>query len=156
MALGIFKKAWNSKQLSDLTNYFTSYLTSVLSNYITTAVFNQALANVILFFIEKARDSNTASGVSTATINGKSGVIEYSGAISANDYRLFQFTNSSVNSSSIILFSIESPSTGTGGSGLPYVQSYTIASPTVSVIIANSDSVNATNQNLFLNFLIVN
>jgi hypothetical protein len=131
MALGIFKKAWNTTQLSDLTEYFSSR------------------------YISRLNGNNTASGVDSATINGSSGVIQYSQSISGEDYHAFKFTNSSITSSSIIFFSIKSPSAATGGSGLPYVQSYSISSNTVTVVIANSDK-NATNDNFFLNFLIVN
>jgi hypothetical protein len=131
MALGIFKKAWNTTQLADLTDYLTSNLLS------------------------KANSNNTASGVDSVTINGLSGVIQYSQAIPANDYSTFTFTNSSVTSNSVILFSIKSPSKGTGGQGLPYIQSYSIVGTTVTVIIANSDGA-ATNAPFFLNFLIVN
>lgn len=131
MALGIFKKAWNTTQLADLTNYFTSLL------------------------LAKFASNNAASGVDSVTINGNSGTIEYSQAISGNDYYAFDFTNSSVNSSSVILFSIKSPSAGTGGNGLPYVQCYSIVGTTVTVIIGNSDS-SATNAPLLLNFFIVN
>ena len=131
MALGIFKKAWNTTQLSDLTEYFSSS------------------------YVSRLNGNNTASGVDSATINGSSGVIQYSQIISGEDYHAFDFTNSSITSSSIIFFSIKSPSAATGGSGLPYVQSYSISSNTVTVVIANSD-INATNDNFFLNFLIVN
>lgn len=131
MALGIFKKAWNTTQLADLTNYFTSLL------------------------LAKFASNNTATGVDAVTINGNSGVIQYTQNVSGNDYRAFDFTNSSVNSSSVILFSIKSPSAATGGNGLPYVQSYSIAGTTVTVVIGNSDA-NATNAPFFLNFFIVN
>jgi hypothetical protein len=131
MALGIFKKAWNTTQLSDLTDYFSSS------------------------YVSRLNGNNTASGTNSATINGNSGVIQYSQAISANTFRAFDFTNSSITSSSIIFFSIKSNSAGTGGSGLPYVQSYSIAGTTVTVVIGNSDSVPTTDP-IFLNFLIVN
>lgn len=131
MALGIFKKAWNTTQLADLTNYFTSLL------------------------LAKFASNNTASGVDSATINGNSGTIEYTQTIAGEDYHAFTFTNSSVNSSSVILFSINSESKGTGGSGLPYVQSYSIVGTTVTVVMANSD-LNATAASIFLNFFIVN
>jgi hypothetical protein len=131
MALGIFKKAWNTTQLADLTNYFTSLL------------------------LAKFASNNTATGVDSATINGNSGTIEYTQTIAGEDYHAFTFTNSSVNSSSVILFSINSESKGTGGSGLPYVQSYSIVGTTVTVVMANSD-LNATAASIFLNFFIVN
>lgn len=131
MALGIFKKAWNTTQLSDLTDYFSSK------------------------YAPRLNSNNTASGGSTATINGKSGVIQYSTNIAGNDYGVFTFTNSSINSSSVILFSIKSPSVATGGAGLPYVQSYSIIGSTVSVVIYNSH-ITTVNAPFFLNFLIVN
>jgi hypothetical protein len=131
MALGIFKKAWNTTQLSDLTDYFSSK------------------------YAPRLNSNNTASGANTATVNGKSGVIQYSTNIAGNDYSAFAFTNSSVNSSSVIFFSIKSPSVATGGFGLPYVQSYSIAGTTVTVVIGNSDA-SSTNAPFFLNFLIVN
>lgn len=131
MALGIFKKAWNTTQLADLTDYLTSNLLS------------------------KANSNNTASHADNVTINGLSGVIQYTKTIPDNDYSTFTFTNSSVTSNSVILFSIKSPSKGTGGQGLPYIQSYSIVGTTVTVIIANSDGA-ATNAPFFLNFLIVN
>ena len=154
MALGIFKKAWNTTQLADLTSYLANYLTTVLSSYVTLTFLNQQLANVLLLTVPRVDITNTATGVDDVTINTVSGVIEYTQTISGNDYHAFFFTNSMVSSSSVILFSINSVSTGTGGSGLPYVQSYSIGSGRVTVIIANSDS-NATAANFFLNFLIV-
>lgn len=117
--------------MADLTNYFTSLL------------------------LAKFASNNTASGVDSATINGNSGTIEYTQTIAGEDYHAFTFTNSSVNSSSVILFSINSESKGTGGSGLPYVQSYSIVGTTVTVVMANSD-LNATAASIFLNFFIVN
>lgn len=128
MALGIFKKAWNTTQLSDLTDYLTSNLLS------------------------KANSNNTASGVASATINGLSGVIQYSQSISANNIGVFQFTNTSVTSNSIILFSLKYADVV---DEYPYVQSYSISGNIVTVKIANSGSTE-TNQPLFLNFLIVN
>ena len=154
MALGIFKKAWNTTQLADLTSYFANYFTTVLNSYVTLTSFNQALANVLLLTVPKVNTANTATGVDEVTINAVSGIIEYTQTISGNDYHAFTFTNSRVDSSSVIFFSINSASAGTGGSGLPYVQSYSISSNTVTVIIANSN-LNATNTSFFLNFLIV-
>lgn len=128
MALGIFKKAWNTTQLSDLTDYLTSNLLS------------------------KANSNNTASGVASATINGLSGVIQYTQSISANDIGVFQFTNTSVTSNSVILFSLKYVDVANEE---PYIQSYSIAGNVVTIKIANNGSTE-TNFPFFLNFLIVN
>lgn len=151
MALGIFKKAWNTTQLGDLTDYFSNYLTTVLSGYASIAYVSNALSG----YIAKLNTANTASGVNSATINTSSGIIEYSQTIAGGDYGVFTFSNSRVSETNVIFFSIKSPSEGTGGSGLPYVQSYSIVGSTVSVIIANS-GLNSTSASFFLNFLIVN
>lgn len=151
MALGIFKKAWNTTQLSDLTDYFTNYLTTVLTGYASISYVTNALTG----YIQKLNTANTATGDDEAIINAISGIIEYTEFIAGNSYHTFTFTNSRVDSSSVIMFSIKSPSPATGGQGLPYVQSYSIVDTTVTVVIANSSGF-ATNANFFLNFLIVN
>jgi hypothetical protein len=92
--------------------------------------------------------------VNSVTINAVSGVIEYSQPISGEDYGVFTFDNDRIGVNDVIFFSIKSPSEGTGGAGLPYVQSYSIVSNTVTVIIANS-SINSTSASFFLNFLVV-
>jgi hypothetical protein len=150
MALGIFKKAWNTTQLADLTSYFANYLTTVLSSYASITYVTNALTG----YIRKVNTADTATGVDDVTINAASGIIEYTEVIAGNSYHAFTFTNSRVDSSSVLFLSIKSPSAATGGSGLPYIQSYSISSNTVTVVIANS-SMNATNAPFFLNFLIV-
>ncbi len=154
MALGIFKKAWNTTQLTDLTNYFISRVMAILADYVTISYFNQSLGNATALLIPKLNTDNTASGTNSATLNAVSGVVQYSGVISGNDYAAFTLSNTMVSSSSVIMFSIKSPSAGTGGQGLPYVQSYSVSGTTVTIIVANSDS-NATNSSFYLNFLIV-
>lgn len=151
MALGIFKKAWNTTQLADLTDYFTNYLTTVLTGYASITYVTNALTG----YIQKLNTANTATGDDEAIINAISGIIEYTEPIAGNSYHAFTFTNSRVDSSSVIMFSIKSPSAATGGQGLPYVQSYSIVDTTVTVVIANGSGF-ATNANFFLNFLIVN
>jgi len=47
MALGIFKKAWNTTQLADLTSYFANYLTTVLTSYASIAYVTNALKAVM-------------------------------------------------------------------------------------------------------------
>lgn len=151
MALGIFKKAWNTTQLADLTSYFANYLTTVLTSYASIAYVTNALTG----YIRKLNTADTATGVDDVTINALSGIIEYTEVIAGNSYHAFTFTNSRVDEFSSVLFlSIKSPSAATGGSGLPYIQSYSISSTTVTVVIANSD-MNATSAPFFLNFLIV-
>jgi hypothetical protein len=144
--LCIFKKAWNTTQLGDLTNYFATILTSYAS--ITYVL------NALSGYIPKLNTANTASGANSVTINAVSGVIEYSQTIEGEDYGVFTFENSRIGVNDVIFFSIKSPSEGTGGAGLPYVQSYSIVNNTVTVIIANS-SVNSTSASFFLNFLVV-
>ena len=155
MALGIFKKAWNTTQLADLTNYLTSYFANYLTTVLTSYASIAYVTNALTGYIAKLNTANIATGVDDVTINTVSGIIEYSEVITGNSYHAFTFTNSRVDSSSVLFFSIKSPSVATGGSGLPYVQSYSISSNTVTVVIANSD-INPTNANFFLNFLIVN
>jgi len=150
MALGIFKKAWNTTQLADLTSYFANYLTTVLTSYASIAYVTNALTG----YIRKLNTADTATGVDDVTINALSGIIEYSEVIAGNSYHAFTFTNSRVDEFSVLFLSIKSPSAATGGSGLPYIQSYSISSTTVTVVIANSD-MNATSAPFFLNFLIV-
>ena len=150
MALGIFKKAWNTTQLADLTSYFANYLTTVLSSYASITYVTNALTG----YIRKLNTADTATGVDDVTINALSGIIEYSEVIAGNSYHAFTFTNSRVDEFSVLFLSIKSPSAATGGSGLPYIQSYSISSTTVTVVIANSD-INATTAPFFLNFLIV-
>jgi len=150
MALGIFKKAWNTTQLDNLKNYFANYFATVLTSYASITYVLNALSG----YIPKLNTANTASGVNSATINAVSGVIEYSQTIAGEDYGVFTFNNSRIGVNDVIFFSIKSPSQGTGGNGLPYVQSYSIAGNTVTVIIANS-SVNSTSASFFLNFLVV-
>jgi hypothetical protein len=150
MALGIFKKAWNTTQLADLTSYFANYLTTVLTSYASIAYVTNALTG----YIRKLNTADTATGVDDVTINALSGIIEYSEVIAGNSYHAFTFTNSRVDEFSVLFLSIKSPSAATGGSGLPYIQSYSISSTTVTVVIANSD-INATAAPFFLNFLIV-
>ncbi len=150
MALGIFKKAWNTTQLADLTSYFANYLTTVLTSYASIAYVTNALTG----YIRKLNTADTATGVDDVTINALSGIIEYSEVIAGNSYHAFTFTNSRVDEFSVLFLSIKSPSAATGGSGLPYIQSYSISSTTVTVVIANSD-INATTAPFFLNFLIV-
>lgn len=154
MALGIFKKAWNTTQLTNLTDYLTSRVMAILTDYVTISYFNQALGNATALLIPKLSTNNTASGTFSATLNATSGIVQYSGTVSGNDYAAFTLTNSFVSSSSVIMFSIKSPSAGTGAQGLPYIQSYSISGSTVTIIVANSDS-NATNSSFYLNFLIV-
>jgi hypothetical protein len=144
--LGIFKKAWNTTQLGDLTNYFATILTSYAS--ITYVL------NALSGYIPKLNTANTASGANSVTINAVSGVIEYSQTIEGEDYGVFTFDNDRIGVNDVIFFSIKSPSEGTGGAGLPYVQSYSIVNNTVTVIIANS-SINSTSASFFLNFLVV-
>ena len=139
MALGIFKKAWNTTQLADLTDYFTTLVASIVSS---------TMGNYIL----KGDNNNTASGTDTVTINGKSGIIEYSTTISGSASRAYTFTNTSVDNQSIIMFSINYTKVA---KGLPYIQSYKISGTTVTINIANSDT-SATDANIFLNFLIIN
>lgn len=139
MALGIFKKAWNTTQLADLTDYFTTFVGALVST---------AMTNYIL----KSDNNNTVSGTDTATINGKSGIIEYSTVISGSASRAYTFTNTSVDNQSIIMFSINYTKVA---KGLPYIQSYKISGSTVTINIANSDT-SATDANIFLNFLIIN
>jgi hypothetical protein len=150
MALGIFKKAWNTTQLADLTSYFANYLTTVLTSYASIAYVTNALTG----YIRKLNTADTATGVDDVTINALSGIIEYSEVIAGNSYHAFTFTNSRVDEFSVLFLSIKSPSAATGGSGLPYIQSYSTSSTTVTVVIANSD-INATAAPFFLNFLIV-
>lgn len=139
MALGIFKKAWNTTQLADLTDYFTTLVASIVSS---------TMGNYIL----KGDNNNTALGTDTAVINGKSGIIEYSTAISGSTYRAFTFTNTSVDNQSILMFSINYTKVSRG---FPYVQSYKISGSTVTINIGNMDT-GATDANIFLNFLIIN
>ena len=49
MALGIFKKAWNTTQLSDLTDYFTNYLTTVLTGYASITYVTNALTGYRIY-----------------------------------------------------------------------------------------------------------
>ena len=130
MALGIFKKAWNTTQLADLTDYFMSILAT---------------------YLLKFNSNNTATGSSTATIDGRSGIIEYTQIISANGAQVFEFTNSSVSSTSVLIFSVNYD-----GVGRPFVANYEISGSTVSVTIGNFDSINLTNGSIYLNFMIVN
>jgi hypothetical protein len=130
MALGVFKKAWNTTQLADLTDYFSSILAT---------------------YLLKLNSNNTASGISTATINGRSGIVEYTQPINVSDFYVFQFTNSSISASSVLSFSIKYD-----GLGIPFVLSYEITGTTVSVTIGNFDSLNPTNSPIFLNFVIIN
>jgi intein-encoded DNA endonuclease-like protein len=129
MALGIFKKAWNTTQLNDLTNYFS-------------------LASYIL----KLNQNNTESASESVNINGKSGVIEYTKSIDINSTNQYYFTNTSVKEDSVILFSLKY----INGAGFPYIQSYSISNSEVTIIIANSSMVNSVDGKLFVNFLIVN
>lgn len=147
MALGIFKKAWNTTQLADLTDYFTTFVNSLV-----TAITPGIVATTMADYILKSDNNNTASGTDTVTINGKSGIIEYSTTISGSASRAYTFTNTSVDNQSIIIFSINYTKVV---KGLPYIQSYKISGSTVTINIANSDT-SATDANLFLNFLIVN
>jgi hypothetical protein len=128
MALGIFKKAWNTTQLEDLTNYFS------LSSYLL-----------------KLNGNNTAIGSNSANINGRSGVIDYNQSIPPQSTVFFTFTNTSVDSNSVIMFSLKY----SGGTGFPYIQNYSIAGNTVTFAIANSDLISTTGS-VFVNFLIVN
>jgi hypothetical protein len=128
MALGIFKKAWNTAQLNDLTNYFS-------------------LASYIL----KLNGENFASGTSTVNINGKSGVIGYGITINPEESIEVTFINTSIDNNSAIMFSL----VRTSDSGNPYVQNYKIEGGSVIVTIANSSAEN-TVDGFNLNFLIVN
>ena len=128
MALGIFKKAWNTTQLEDLTNYFS------LSSYLL-----------------KLNSNNTEQGGGSANINGKSGVIDYNQSIPPQTTVFFTFTNTSVNTSSVIFFSLNYAGVG----GFPYIQNYSIAGNTVTLSINNSDLI-STSVSVFVNFLVVN
>lgn len=128
MALGIFKKAWNTTQLNDLTNYFS------LSSYLL-----------------KLNSNNTALGSGSANINGQSGVIDYNQSIPPQTTVFFTFTNTSIDSNSVIFFSLNYFGIG----GFPYIQNYSIAGNTVTLAIANSDLI-STSGSVFVNFLIVN
>jgi len=130
MALGIFKKAWNTTQLSDLTDYFSSS------------------------YVSRLNGNNTASGANSATINGNSGVINYSQPIPPQSTVLFTFTNTSVNSNSVIFFSLRYIVILPGEEAVS-IQNYSIAGNTVTLKIANSGLV-STSQSVFVNFLIVN
>ena len=139
MALGIFKKAWNTTQLADLTEYFTTLVGALVST---------TMANYIL----KGDNNNAATGTDTVSINGKSGIIEYTTAVSGSTYRAFTFTNTSVDNQSILMFSLNYTRITRG---LPYVQSYKISGSTVTLNIGNMDS-GATDASIFVNFLIIN
>jgi len=133
MALGLFKKAWNSIQLEDLKNYFS-------------------LANYLLKF----DSNNTVVAISySANINGSSGVVEITEPIDANSERSIVFNNSSITASSVVFFSLRY----SGSTGSPCVSHYTLGgpleNPAFGVYIANNDLV-PTNGTIFLNFLIVN
>lgn len=129
MALGIFKKAWNTAQLTDLTNYIS-----------------------LVSYILKLNEDNTGVGASNVNINGKSGVIRYTKSIPSNGAEPFYFINTSVKSDSVIFFSLSYE----GDTGSPYIQSYSISNNEVTIIIANSSTTNTVDSSLFVNFLIVN
>jgi hypothetical protein len=96
---------------------------------------------------------NTAIGSGSANINGRSGVIDYNQSIPPQSTVLFTFTNTSVNSNSVIFFSLRYFA-GLATEAVS-IQNYSIAGNTVTLTIANSDLV-STSGSVFVNFLIVN
>lgn len=128
----------------------TTTLTATLGNITATAgnFVSSAAGNGLVL------NSGTASGTTTATLNGRSGQITITTpSIAAGATFTFTITNSSVTASTTqVLYSLTG---GTTGSSLT-VQSVTNSASTSAVVIQNGTGATTNTGSLVLTFLVLN
>lgn len=97
--------------------------------------------------------NNTATGVSTVTINAKSGVATFTSTIIYNESLDFTINNNLVTDSSIISLNLKSQSTGS-----PTISKYSTTNGIISIRVLNANDSNGdnTDDNLIISFQILN
>lgn len=128
--------------LPTLQSVFSADQIDALENWISNQV---SIQSVVLI-----DTSNTGTGTDSCTIDGTSGIATFTDFITAGTTTSFTITNSSITTSSCLLFGLQYT-----GNGSPAILSYARTTGSCTIAIKNTHASASTNANLVVHFQLV-
>lgn len=124
----------------------------ILKNIIPTSILTNIRTYVSNLFVQKVDNTNTATGTNSVSIEGKSGVANFTDTVTQGSPLEAVITNSYFEVNSVVITTLEYPIANTG---VPIIAHVDLSTAGQMTIVIENLSVSITSTDLKVGFMIV-